>query len=131
MDFKDEISGGGDTEIEDAAIPHRQPNGEPPVPPVQIPGPDIATNADPSAPAGAIVTPEDLRDLLEAPSDAALVIEEGQARVVGQAAAGDALPILNHEDLTTMLDGPGADHADETLQQLAAGLDNAVRQQGG
>ena len=77
-----------------------------------------------------IVTTEDLRELLEAPEDAALVVEEGQARVVDEAAAADALPILSHENLTTMLDGPGADTSDETLEQLASGLDNAVRQQG-
>ena len=77
-----------------------------------------------------IVTTEDLRELLEAPEDAALVVEEGQARVVDEAAAADALPILSHENLTTMLDGPGADATDETLEQLASGLDNAVREQG-
>lgn len=77
-----------------------------------------------------IVTTEDLRDLLEAPDDAALVVEEGQARVVEEAAAADAVPILSHDDLTTMLDGPGADRSDETLEQVAAGLDDAVRQQG-
>lgn len=77
-----------------------------------------------------IVTTEDLRDLLEAPDGAALVVEEGEARVVEEAAAEEALPILTHEALTTMLDGPGADDSDETLDQVAEGLDNAVREQG-
>lgn len=110
-----------------SAIPRRQPDGDPPVPPVEVPGPDISTNVDP---ARSIVTPEDLRDLLQAPDDAGLVVEEGHARVVEEAAAADAAPILSHNDLTTMLDGAGG-AKDETLDQLAAGLDSAVRQQGG
>lgn len=113
-----------------AAVPRRQPDGDPPVPPVQVPDPRLPANGGPSAAQGDIVTAEDLRDLLEAPDDAALVVQEGHARVVEEAAAGDALPILHHEELTTMLDGPGADPSDETLGQLAAGLDDAVRQQG-
>jgi hypothetical protein len=78
-----------------------------------------------------IVTAEDIRDLLQAPEGTALVIEEGHAQVVDQAAAADALPILTREDLTTMLGGTGADPGDETLHRVAAGLDSAVRQQGG
>jgi hypothetical protein len=122
-DTVNDLTGDGDN----ADIPRRQPDGDPPVPPVEVPGPDLSAGA---APAGDVVTTEALRDLLEAPADAGLVVEDGHARVVADAAAADAVPILRQADLTTMLDGAGAGHGDEALDQLAAGLDKAVRQQG-
>jgi hypothetical protein len=110
-------------------IPRRQPDGDPPVPPVEIPDPGASAEGGAAA-AGAIVTTDDLRDLLEAPGDATLVVEGGEARVVDDPAAADGLPVLDQEALTTMLDGPGADASDETLSKVAAGLDGAVREQG-
>ncbi len=123
MDISD-LTGDSDS----ADIPRRQPDGDPPVPPVEIPAPAGGTAGEGSPEGAGIVTPDDLRDLLQAPADAGLVVEQGQARVVADAAAADAVPILRHADLATMVDVAGA--SDETLTQLAAGLDNAVRQQG-
>lgn len=58
------------------------------------------------------------------------MVEDGHARVVADAAAADAVPILRQADLTTMLDGAGAAGGEEVLDQLAKGLGGAVRQQG-
>lgn len=123
--IKDKIS---DSDGDSAGVPRRQPDGDPPVPPVEVPAPDASTGVDPGG--DSIVTTEDLHDLLEAPNDAALVVEEGHARIVAEAGDVDAVPILSHADLTTMLDGAGADRSEATLEQVATGLDDAVRQQG-
>jgi len=125
-DVVDDLTGDSDS----ADIPRRQPDGDPPVPPVEVPGPDLTADgglADAGS-ADSIVTTANLRELLAAGNDAALVVEGGRARVVA-GAAGDAAPILSHADLTTMVDGAG-DRSDETLDRLAAGLNSAVRQQG-
>jgi hypothetical protein len=78
-----------------------------------------------------LVTVEHLRDLLDAPDETALVVEEGSARVVPRAEAGAGLSLLTRADLLGMLGGDPGDLSDETLRQVAARLDVAVRQQGG
>lgn len=52
MGIKDKITEAVDKvtgDSDDANIPHRQPDGDPPVPPVEVPDPDAMINVDPSA----------------------------------------------------------------------------------
>lgn len=49
MGITDDIGGTNDLtgDSGDAAIPRRQPDGDPPVPPVAVPGPDLTAIDDP------------------------------------------------------------------------------------
>lgn len=75
------------------------------------------------------VTVAHLRDLLDGSDDTALVVEEGRARVVPRAEAGEGLSVLTRADLLGLLGSD--DLSDEALRQVAARLDGSVRQQGG
>ena len=68
------------------------------------------------------VTADDLRELLNAPTGTALVVEEGEIRIVPTDDAATALPVMARADLVALLGDSHVDANTETLRVLADGL---------
>jgi hypothetical protein len=77
-----------------------------------------------------LITAEHVRALSDAPEGAALVIAEGQAKVVpGPATDKDGYLVIGRQDLQGMLGSDGAD--EHGFDELARRLNSAVIEQGG
>lgn len=77
----------------------------------------------------ATITADHVRALLDAGSDAQLVVVEGEARVVGPGGEEGALAVVSRREL---LDRLGVEeHTPDRLAEIARRLDGAVASLGG